>query len=42
MINKEIITELSRMLGGTEITDIVKDNAREMKKQADELKNMSV
>lgn len=38
----ETITELSRMLGGTEITDIVKDNAREMKKQADELKNMSV
>lgn len=39
---EETITELSRMLGGTEITDIVRDNAREMKKQANELKNMSV
>ena len=40
--DEETITELSRMLGGSEITDTVKDNAREMKKQANELKNLSV
>ena len=40
---EEIITELSRMLGGTEINGIVYDNAKEMKRQADELKkNVSV
>lgn len=39
---EEIITELSRMLGGTEINGIVYDNAKEMKRQADELKKMSV
>ena len=40
--SEEIITELSRMLGGTEINGIVYDNAKEMKRQADELKKMSV
>lgn len=40
--DEEIITELSRMLGGTEINGIVYDNAKEMKRQADELKKMSV
>ena len=31
---EEIIEELSRMLGGVEITDTVKKSAREMKKLA--------
>lgn len=35
---KEIITELSRMLGGMEITDLVRENAVQMKRLADEMK----
>lgn len=34
----EIIEELSRMLGGTQITDIVRENARQMKNLANEMK----
>lgn len=40
--NESSVVELARMLGGTEITDIVIENAREMKNQALKLKNMSV
>lgn len=35
---EESVEELSRLLGGAEITDKVKENAREMKKLADKIK----
>lgn len=35
---QEIISELARMLGGVTITDAVLENAKEMKKQADAIK----
>ena len=35
---KEITDELARMLGGKEITDIVTQNARQMKALANEIK----
>ena len=36
--DQEIITELARMLGGSRITDLVMDNAAQMKEFADNLK----
>lgn len=43
LLSREDITEeLSRMLGGTEITDIVRQNAIQMKSMADEMKKLSV
>ena len=36
--DQEIITELARMLGGSQITDLVMDNAAQMKEFADNLK----
>ena len=36
--DREIITELARMLGGSQITDLVMDNAAQMKEFADNLK----
>ena len=43
LLDMENITEeLSRMLGGTEITDIVRQNAIQMKSMADEMKKLSV
>ena len=36
--DREIITELARMLGGSRITDLVMDNAAQMKEFADNLK----
>ena len=35
----EITEELARILGGVEITDAVRENASEMKRLADEMKN---